>query len=796
MTGSLLGNAVPRVEDPALLTGRGRYVDDLPIAGVLHAHFVRAPLAHGRILGIDADDARAMPGVVAVYTAADLGLAPYAVFTRIHPECARPPLAEGTVRFVGDPVAVVIAETRTQALDAAEAVVVDYDPLPAVTDMEAALAPGAPVQNPAMDSNLAIGRREGEGPGVLADAAVVVRARIENQRLAAVPMEGGAIAAVPGDDGQGHVLTVYPATQMPHRVWGELAGMLGLPQERVRVVVPDVGGAFGAKGSAGAEHYVVTAAAMRLGRPVKWIETRSENLVAMPHGRGQVQYVEMGFTRDGRITGLRCRIVGDGGAYGGFGGMLPAATTRMMATGTYRIPKLGYEVAVALTNTTPMGAYRGAGRPEAAAYLERVMDMAAAELGIDPLELRRRNFLQPEDFPFTTLTGSSYDSGDYERALDEAARVAGYDALRAEQAERRARGDRHQLGIGVAAYVEITGGGSGSEYGYVEVHDDGSATVRAGTSSHGQGHATSFAMIVADRLGIPLDRIRFEQSDTALIPRGGGTGGSRSLQLGGSAVGKAADAVLEQARAVAAQLLEAAPEDIVVTEDGRLGVAGVPASAIEWSAVAVAATGSGDPLLAALDFEQAGATFPFGAHIAVVEVDTETGRVELLRHVAVDDCGRILNPLIVAGQQHGGIAQGVAQALYEQVVYDADGNPLTATLMDYAVPSAAEMPSFEAVNTETPSPLNPLGAKGIGESGSIGSTPAVQNAVVDALAPFGIRHLDMPCTPERVWRAVREAEAGRAPEPWREPPAVFADLPGPPLGRPDHAHDDDMELDL
>ena len=780
MTGSLLGNAVPRVEDPALLTGRGRYVDDLPIEGVLHAHFVRSPSAHARIRGIDADAARTMPGVVAVYTAADLGLAPYAVFTRIHPECARPPLAEGTVRFVGDPVAVVVAETRTQALDAAEAVDVDYEPLPAVTDMEAALAPGAPVQNPAMDSNLAIGRREGEGPA----------------GLAAVPMEGGAIAAIPGDDGRGHVLTVHPATQMPHRVWGEIAGMLGLPQEQVRIVVPDVGGAFGAKGSAGAEHYVVVAAAMRLGRPVKWIETRSENMVAMPHGRGQVQYIEMGFTRDGAITGLRCRIVGDGGAYGGFGGMLPAATTRMMATGTYRIPKLGYEVAVALTNTTPMGAYRGAGRPEAAAYLERIMDMAAQELGIDPLELRRRNFLQPEDFPFTTLTGSSYDSGDYERALDEAARVAGYDALRAEQAERRARGDRHQLGIGVAAYVEITGGGSGSEYGYVEVHDDGSATVRAGTSSHGQGHATSFAMIVSDRLGIPIDRIRFEQSDTAIIPRGGGTGGSRSLQLGGSAVGKAADAVLEQARAVAARLLEAAPEDIVVTDDGRLGVAGVPASAIEWSAVAGAAAEEGDPLLAALDFEQAGATFPFGAHIAVVEVDTETGRVELLRHVAVDDCGRILNPLIVAGQQHGGIAQGVAQALYEQVVYDEDGNPLTATLMDYAIPSAAEMPSFEAVNTETPSPLNPLGAKGIGESGSIGSTPAVQNAVVDALAPFGIRHLDMPCTPERVWRALAAARAGTPPDPWRDPPAVFAGLPGPPVARPDTTPDADMELDL
>jgi len=791
MTGSLLGNAVPRVEDPALLAGRGRYVDDLPIDGALHAHFVRSPLAHGRIEAIDASEALAVPGVVAVYTAADLDLEPYAVFMRIHPEAARPPLAAGTVRFVGDPVAVVIAETRTLANDAAELVVVDYDPLPSVTDMEAALAPDAPVQNPAMGTNLAVGRREGDGAGVLADADVVVRARIENQRLAAVPMEGGAIAVVPGDDGDGHVVTIYPATQMPHRVWGEMAEMLGLPQEQIRIVVPDVGGAFGAKGSAGAEHYVVAAAALRLGRPVKWVETRSENMVAMPHGRGQVQYIEMGFTRDGLITGLRCRIVGDGGAYGGFGGMLPAATTRMMATGTYRVPKIAYEVAVALTNTTPMGAYRGAGRPEAAAYLERIMEMASYELGIDAIELRRRNFLQPGDFPFVTLTGAHYDNGEYEKSLDEAERVADYAALRAEQAARRERGDRVQLGIGVAAYVEVTGGGAATEYGYVEVHADGSATVRAGTSSHGQGHATSFAMIVSDTLGIPMDRIRFEQSDTAIIPRGGGTGGSRSLQLGGSAVAKATDAVLEQARAVAARLLEAAPEDIVVTDDGRLGVAGVPATAIGWAEVATAAVDTGDPLLAALDFEQDGATFPFGAHIAVVEVDTETGRVELVRHVAVDDCGRILNPLIVAGQQHGGIAQGVAQALYEQVVYDEDGNPLTANLMDYAIPSAAEMPSFEAVNTETPTPRNPLGAKGIGESGSIGSTPAVQNAVVDTLAHLGIRHIDMPCTAERVWRAIEAARSGTPDDPWREPPAVFATLPGPDATAPPPSESDD-----
>lgn len=793
MTGSLLGNAVPRLEDPALLRGQGRYVDDLPVEGVLHAAFVRSPIAHGRLGSIDPSGALAHPGVVAVFTAADLDLAPTTGFLQLHPECVRPPLAQGTVRFVGDPVAVVLAESRAAAVDGVERVVVEYEPLAAVVDMEAALAPDAPVQHAALGTNLALGRRDGPGAAVLDDAEVVVRVRIENQRIAVVPMEGGAIVAVPTRDGE-HELTVYPATQMPHRFWQDLADELGLPEAQVRVVVPDVGGAFGAKGTGASEQFVAAACARRLGRPVKWVETRSENLLGMPHGRGQVQYVEMGFTGDGRITGLRCRIVADAGAYGGFGGMLAAATTRLMATGTYRVPRLSYEVAVALTNTTPMGAFRGAGRPEAAAYLERVMDLAATELGLDPVELRRRNLLRPDEFPYTTLTGAVYDSGDYERALDEALRLAGYDALRAEQAARRARGDRVQLGVGVAVYVEVTGGGSGGEWGAVEVHEDGTATIRVGTSSHGQGHATSFAMIVSDRLGIPLDAIRFVQSDTAVVPRGGGTGGSRSLQLGGSAVLAAAEAVLDAARAVASRLLEAAPEDIVVTDDGRLGVAGVPASAISWADVASEATRGGAPLVAELDVTQDGATFPFGAHVAVVQVDTETGRVDLVRHVAVDDCGRVLNPLIVAGQQHGGVAQGVAQALWEQFVYDDAGNPLTTTLLDYAMPSAAELPSFETASTETPTPRNPLGAKGIGESGTIGSTPAVHNAVVDALAHLGVRHLDMPCTPERVWRAITAARAGTLPDPWREPPAVFATLPA--TGGAAGAQDVDAEREL
>jgi carbon-monoxide dehydrogenase large subunit len=424
-----------------------------------------------------------------------------------------------------------------------------------------------------------------------------------------------------------------------------------------------------------------------------------------------------------------------------------------------------------------MGAFRGAGRPEAAAFLERIMDLASVELEIDPVELRRRNFLQPDEFPLTTLMGAAYDSGDYERALDEAVRLSGYGDLRAEQAERRARGDRLQLGIGVAAYVEITAGGGAQEYGSVEVHTDGSATIKVGTSSHGQGHATSFAMIVADRLGIPMEQISFVQSDTAAVPRGGGTGGSRSLQVGGNAVRQAAELVLDRARELAASLLEASPDDIVVGDDGRVGVAGVPASALTWAELAVAAEEAAAPLMVETDFAQDGPTFPFGAHVAVVEVDTETGLVRPLRHIAVDDCGRILNPLIVSGQQHGGIAQGMAQALWEEIRYDDDGNPLTSTLADYAMPSAAELPSFESANTETPTPRNPLGAKGIGESGTIGSTPAVQNAVIDALSHLGVRHIDMPCSPERVWRAIESARAG-SPEPaWREPPALFSQLP-------------------
>jgi len=423
--------------------------------------------------------------------------------------------------------------------------------------------------------------------------------------------------------------------------------------------------------------------------------------------------------------------------------------------------------------------------------LERILDMAAVELGMDPVVLRRRNFLQPDEFPYSTVTGVTYDIGDYDAALTEALRIAGYDELRAEQAARRDRGDSRLLGIGVAAYVEITAGGSGSEYSEVEVHPDGSATVKAGTSAHGQGHATAYSQLVSGELGIPIEQIRFVQSDTALIPRGGGTGGSRSLQLGGSAALEASRAVLERARSLAADLLEAAPEDIVLA-DGTFGVAGVPSKSVSWAEISTRATDDGLPLVAEHDFVQSGASFPFGAHVSVVEVDTETGHVQPVRHVAVDDCGRILNPMLVDGQVHGGLASGIAQALWEQMVYDDDANPLTSTLAEYAIPSAAEFPTFEVAHTETPSPLNPLGAKGIGESATVGSTPAVQNAVVDALSHLGVRHIDMPCTPERVWRAIEDAQAGTAADPWREPPAAFATLPV----RERQQHHRDEEIDL
>jgi carbon-monoxide dehydrogenase large subunit len=503
-------------------------------------------------------------------------------------------------------------------------------------------------------------------------------------------------------------------------------------------------------------------------------------MVSMGHGRAQIQYVEMGFRRDGAITGMHTRIIGDSGAYGALGGLTPMATTRTCGQGPYAIPRMAWDVAVAVTNTTPTGADRGAGRPEAAAQLERILDIAADDLGIDPVEIRRRNFLRPEDFPATSLTGALYDSGEYEKALDEAVRLADYDDVRRRQAEQRRNGDRRVLGIGISSYVEASApaiADFGTEFAGIEVHPDGTATLRVGTSGHGQGHATSFAMVTADRLGIPIGQIRFVQADTAVVPRGGGTVGSRSGQLAGSAVFQAAGMLMDRARRLAAEYFEAAPEDITVVGEGRIGVVGSPDHSLTWSQVVRLAEEENTELRVEHIFDQGAASFPFGTHVSIVEVDTETGLVTLLRHIAVDDCGVQINPMIVEGQVHGGVASGIAQALYEHFEYSDDGVPLTVTLMDYKMPSAAELPSFEIGHSVTPSPLNPLGAKGVGESGTTGSTAAVQNAVIDALSHLGVRHIDLPCTPERVWRAMQKARRGDSGNTWLDPESLFSSVP-------------------
>jgi carbon-monoxide dehydrogenase large subunit len=754
-----IADAAPRREDLPLVTGAAQYSDDLAPPGALHAVFVRAPLAHGRILGIDPSAAAGMAGVAGVFSAADLDLPPLPA-GGAPAAMARPVLAAETVRFLGEAVAVVVAETRAQALDAAEAVEVDYEPLPVVTDPEAALADDAP-RLFAGRGNLARERRWPDPSRALEGAEVLVRARFVNQRVAPSPLEPNAAVAVPTGDG----LLLYAPCQAPFWVRDTVAEVLGMDPERVRVVVPTVGGAFGARIVTYPEQVAVAALARRLGRPVRWVDSRSETMLAMTHGRAQVQEVELAATRDGRITGLRARLVADGGAYPG---EAPpnVSSTRYMASGVYRIAQVEVAWACAATNTTPVAAYRGAGRPEATAMVERAVDLLAARLRMDPAELRRRNLIPARAFPYTTATRARYDSGDYEGALDRVLEAAGYEALRAEQAGRRERGEVRQLGIGLSLYVEVTGGGS--EYGEVVVETDGRVTVRTGVSPHGQGHETAFAQLVATTLGVGADQVTVVHSDTAALPRGDGTMGSRSLQIGGSAVVQAATRVLDKATALAAHLLEAPVEDVTLFPGEGLGVAGAPSTAIGWAELAAAAAdparrppGMGPGLEAAVDFAPDQSTFPFGAHLAVCEVDTETGLVRLLRHVAVDDSGRILNPVLAEGQVHGGIAQGVAQALFEEVRYDADGNCLNGNLASYAMPAAADLPAFETQRTQTPTPLNPLGAKGIGESGTIGATPAVQNAVVDALAHLGITHVDMPLSPERVWRAIR-AVAGKA----------------------------------
>jgi carbon-monoxide dehydrogenase large subunit len=760
-SGSILGNPVLRKEDPGILTGATEYYDDLKLDGVLHAAFVRSTVAHANVVSVDTGDAKTMPGVVGVYTAADFELPDVHGFIMLPPTMNRPPLAKEKVRFVGDIVAMVVAESKGQAMDAAESVIVDYDELPAISSIEAAIADGAPVLHDAQGSNVANAMGTGPVEGVLDDADVVIRQRIVNQRVAPVPMEPGGIVAVPGDPAGS--LSICVSSQGPHGVRDEIAMSLGLDPGVVRARNAAVGGGFGAKQGMVVEHLLVAKAALVLGRPVKWTETRSENMLAMWHGRGHVHDVELGVKRDGTITGLRCTTTADAGAYAAIGAFLPFFT-QMMSANVYIVPKVEFNWSAVTTNTTPVAAYRGAGRPEAIHLMERVLDIAADELGIDPVEIRRKNFIPSDAFPYMPNTGlgATYDTGEYDKALDAALDHAGYDALRAEQQARRDRGDRILMGIGVASYLEISAPMVlTTEFGAVEIEDDGTVTARVGTSAHGQGHETAFSQIVADTLGVPFENVRIVHSDTDEVKKGGGTGGSRSGQIGGSVLLVASREVLAQAKKLAAHLLEANPDDIVVG-DGGLEVAGVPASHMSWAELAQAVKdpskrpeGVAERLQHELDFTSDGSSFPFGSHVAVVEVDSETGRVELIRHIAVDDCGTIINPLIVAGQQHGGIAQGVAQTLWEEVRYDSDGNPITANLMDYPMPSAAELPLYETYNTVTPTPLNPLGAKGIGESATLGSTPAVHNAIIDALSVRGVKHIDMPCTSERVWQALQ-----------------------------------------
>jgi aerobic carbon-monoxide dehydrogenase large subunit len=750
---SILGNRVLRKEDPKFLTVGGTYVDDVSLTGAVHIAYVRSSMAHARIVSVDTADAAGAPGVVAVFTAADLDLPPRPPeMPMFNQAMTRSLLALDTVRFVGECIAAVVADTRAQAVDAAEMVMVDYDPLRAVVDVGTALSDET-LLFPEAGTNLAMDMTFGTDQSLMDGCDVVISHQFLNHRVAPCPLEVRAASSEWSDEGR---LTQYSSTQAPHGVKSGLAGALALDEAQVRVLAPDVGGGFGAKMGTYPEELLVAWISRKVGRPARWVETRSESMVGLGHGRGQLQDVQIGGTRDGRILAYRLNVVQDGGAYPAIGTVLPFMT-RTMLSGVYDIPKVEFNSRSVVTNTTPTVAYRGAGRPEATAAIERVIDMYAAEIGLDPAEVRRRNLISKDAFPFTTPTGTVYDIGDYERALDLVLEASDYKGLRAEQKRRRESGATKQMGIGLSVYVEITNGMPGSEFGAVEVRPDGSVVVRTGTSPHGQGHVTAWAMLVSEQLGIPIENIDVIHGDTDVVPRGVGTFGSRSLQAGGVAVNQAATQVVERARQLAADLLEANPDDVVLDKVGqRFHVQGTPTAGRSWSELAAESQGDGG-LTAEVDFTAPGPTFPFGAHLVVAEVDTETGLVQITKVVAVDDAGKILNPLLAEGQVHGGLAQGVAQALLEEVRYDDDGNPVTANLADYAFVTAAELPSFERIAMETPTPVNELGAKGIGESGTIGSTPAVHNAVCDALVHLGVKHVPMPTSPQRVWLAINQA---------------------------------------
>ncbi|MFE3579865.1 xanthine dehydrogenase family protein molybdopterin-binding subunit [Streptomyces vinaceus] len=755
------GTRTNRVEDAPLLTTGGTFTDDLrtpELTGAAYVTFVRSPVAHAVLTGIDTSRARAHPGVVAVYTAADMaGLPapkPFGPPGQSGGFFAEPLLARQKVRFVGEPVAVVLTDSRYDGPDVAELVDVAYEPLPAVIGPTQAFLDDTLLFQEAGTNVVDQRNRDAFDDSVFADADVVVEREIVNQRVACVPMECRATAAV----FDGTRLTVWHSSQNAQRCRSSLSDSLGIPPEAIRVIVPDVGGGFGAKIGIDREPVVVAWAAWKSGIPVRWAESRTENLVAMTQGRAQLNRVRIGGRRDGTITAYRLDVVQDAGAYPRTSTLAPVTCT--MAPGVYDIPHVQAGYRVVVTNATPVNKYRGAGRPEATAAVERAVDLFAAEIGMDPAEVRRRNLIAADAFPFRTGTGARYDSGDYEAALDRVLDSAGYTTLRAEQAARRAKGGGKVLGIGMSVYVEMTGGGG--ETAKVTVGPQGQVMVLTGSSAQGQGHRTAWSMLVEAELGVPIGQVTVIHGDTDLIPKAVGTYSSRSLQLGGSAVLKAAADVRDQAHGYAADLLGARVSDVVLdTDSGTWHAAGTPGRSLTWAQV-VGST-KAKSLSADVEFEAEHPTFPFGAHISVVEVDTETGMVSVLRHITVDDAGPILNPVLAEGQRHGGIAQGIAQALFEEVCYDESGHPLNATLVEYPAVAAADLPHLELEAGETPTDVNPLGVKGVGESGTIGSTPAVQNAVVDALAHLGVRHIDMPLTPGRVWAAIKDAGDTRRP---------------------------------
>ncbi len=783
----VIGQPLRRREDPALLTGEARFLADLQVPGTLHLALVRSPYAHARIRSIDLAPALATPGVVAAFTGADLRgewAGPLPCGWPVTPDMKQPahlPLAAEVAHFAGDAVAVVVAESEYAAHDGAEAVVVDWEPLPAVVDLEEA-AKDQTLVHPDLGTNVCYTwQLEPDAAAVeraFAEAAHTVSARFRQQRLIPSPMEPRGVLVVPQPFGGD--FTVYSATQVPHILRVMLALTVGVPETSLRVVAPSVGGGFGSKLNVYAEEALALALARRLRRPVRWVEERSEHAVSTIQGRGQIQEIELAATAEGKVTAVRVRLLADMGAY------LQLVTPGIpllgafLYAGVYDVPAYSFSCTALFTTLPPTDAYRGAGRPEATYAIERAMDLLAKKVGVGPEEIRRRNYIPADKFPYSSVAGLVYDSGNYAAALERCLERAGYAELRAEQARRRERGDRRQLGIGLSSYFEMCGlapsrvlaslnyTAGGWEAATVRVLPTGKVQVVTGTSPHGQGHETCWAMIAADRLGVAPEDVEVLHSDTAVAPYGLDTYGSRSLAVGGSAIAVACDRVIEKARRIAAHQLEAAEEDVELVA-GSFRVRGTPERQMPLAQVAFEAftahnlpEGLEPNLEASSHYDPTNFTFPFGTHLCVVELDTETGKVELVRYVAVDDCGVQVNPMIVEGQVHGGIVQGAAQALFEEASYDQDGTLRSASLLDYLVPSAAEVPSIETDHTVTPSPVNPLGVKGVGEAGTIGAAPAVMNAVLDALAPYGVEDLPMPATPERVWRAIHAGAAGSA----------------------------------